>query len=174
MSENQAEEKESDVDNGAQSLDHAPNAENDDSLGDGGKKALDSERAARRAAEKQIKDLASKVEKFEDSQRTEDERRQHELEKARAEVEEAHKAREVLERKLLVSEIAARKGIPPQMASRLQGATAEEIEVDADEMKKLLAPEGPRVPRPVHEEGRVTEGARSEGQIFEDFFKANF
>lgn len=143
-------------------------------LGDGGKKALEAERAARREAEKLAKELASRVEKFEDSQRTEEERREHELATARAEVEAERKAREVLERKLLVSEIAAQKGIPTQMASRLQGETAEEIEADADEMKKLLAPEGPRAPRPVFEEGRVTEGARGNGQIFEDFFKANF
>lgn len=143
-------------------------------LGDGGKKALEAERAARREAEKRAKDLAAQVEKFEDSQRTEEERRQHELETARAEVEAERKAREVLERKLLVSEIAAERGIPAQMAERLQGDTAEEIAADADEMKKLLAPEGPRAPRPVPEAGRVSEAARDNGQIFEDFFKASF
>lgn len=172
MSEKQA------VEQDPQSTEPQPNLEakpkDEGSLGDSGKKALEAERAARREAEKRAKDLASRVEKFEDSQRTEEERREHELANARSEVDAERKAREVLERKLLVSEIASQKGIPPQMASRLQGETAEEIEADADEMKKLLAPDGPRVPRPVFEEGRTTEGSRGNGELFEDFFKANF
>lgn len=46
-------------------------------------------------------------------------------------------------------EIATKKGIPADLASRLQGATAEELEADADRLLAFLKPkDGPGVPPP--------------------------
>lgn len=46
-------------------------------------------------------------------------------------------------------EIASKKGLPADLAARLQGATAEELERDADALLAFVKPaEGPGVPPP--------------------------
>ncbi|MGL5825553.1 MAG: hypothetical protein ACRCYU_12195 [Nocardioides sp.] len=44
-----------------------------------------------------------------------------------------------LEREILVRDIAASHGIPPALATRLHGASKEELEKDAKELQKLVA-----------------------------------
>lgn len=145
-----------------------------DTLGDAGKRALDAERQARKDAEKRARELEARVNEFEDANRTEAEKWQRKLEKAQRELEEARAHYAELERKNLVAEVAAELEIPQSAWGRISGNTADEIRADAEDLKALLAPTGPRKPAPVPEEGKVTEGKLSPGQVFESFFKSNF
>lgn len=145
-----------------------------DTLGDAGKRALESERKARKDAEKRARELEARVNEFEDANRSEAEKQLRKLEKAEKELAEARSRYAELERKNLVAEVAAELEIPQSAWGRISGNTADEIRADAEELKALLAPTGPRKPAPVPEEGKVTEGKLSPGQVFESFFKSNF
>jgi hypothetical protein len=81
-------------------------------LGEGGKRALDAERRARRDAEKALRETQARV----------------------AELERAD----------LVREVASAKGIAPELASRLQGNTREELEADADQLLTIVKPDPER------------------------------
>ncbi|MFJ6183760.1 hypothetical protein [Streptomyces sp. NPDC092295] len=50
---------------------------------------------------------------------------------------------EALERQLLVGNVAAKFELPPALAKRLTGATEAELEADAKELQKLVAPTAP-------------------------------
>lgn len=45
-----------------------------------------------------------------------------------------------LSREIAVRDVAAKHGLPPALAARLQGSTPEEMEADAVELAKLVAP----------------------------------
>lgn len=120
-------------------------------LGEGGVKALDSERAARKAAEKQARELAAKVAEFENANKTE-------LEKLAERAATAEKAVADAEAKLMRSEVAGQFGLPPELAGRLQGGSIEELTADAEQLKALLAPK----PQPAGN-GRMGETLRPAG-----------
>lgn len=102
-----------------------------DELGEAGKRALEAERKARRAAETRAKELEAKVKEAEDAEKTEIERLQGQVEewKGRAEKAEADSMRNA---------IAAAKGLTMAQARRLVGATKDELEADADAMAEEL------------------------------------
>lgn len=115
--------------------DHATDAEK---LGEGGKKAIQAEREARKQAEKALADLQKQIA---DANKTAEEKAAEALTEAqRAAAENAAKA--------LRYEVAAAKGLDLKLASRLTGATKEDLEADAENLKALLAasaiPPGPR------------------------------
>lgn len=115
----------------------------DTELGEGGKKALDAERKARRDAEARLKELeplAAKAKEMEDAKKSEQERVAEQLEAARAEGSEAKAT-------LLRLDVAfdkAPEGMPlsqvRKLARRLSGSTKEELEADADELFADFAP----------------------------------
>lgn len=145
----------------------------DEALGEAGKKALDSERAARKEAEKRLNEAIARLEKFEDAQRTDEERRERELEKLRETVEQERKRREAVERDLLVNSVADEVGLPKDLAGRLRGADRDELLADAKELKALLAPEGPRKPAPVPEAGAGKKAKRTTAEMFADAVKSS-
>jgi hypothetical protein len=51
---------------------------------------------------------------------------------------------ETLERSILLNNVAAKYELPPVLAKRLAGATEEELEADAKELQKLVAPAQPQ------------------------------
>lgn len=105
-------------------------------LGDGGKKALQSEREARKAAEKLATEREARIRELEDATKSEEDKRKERftnLEKSDREKETAIAERDA---KLLRYEIAAAKGLDLKAALRLQGSTKEELEADADEFSK--------------------------------------
>jgi hypothetical protein len=51
---------------------------------------------------------------------------------------------ETLERSILLNNVAAKYELPPVLAKRLSGATEAELEADAKELQKLVAPEQPQ------------------------------
>lgn len=119
-----------------------------DDLGDAGKKALDSERRERRAAEKRTSELEARLKEFEDRDKSEAERL---AERAEA----AEKRAAEIESRAMRLEVAHEKGLTPGQAKRLVGSTRDELEADADEILRDF-PTKPGRPR-----GDVDQGART-------------
>lgn len=114
-----------------------PKPADDDKLGDGGKKALDAERKARRDAEKKASDLEARLKELEDKDKSEGER-------LAARLAQAEKDKADAESRALRLEVAAAKGLTPTQARRLVGTTIEELEADADELLSSFKPsDGP-------------------------------
>lgn len=116
-------------------------AEDDKELGDGGKKALEAERKARKAAEKDAKDLAARLKEIEDKDKSDGD-------KLREELEAEKKARAAAESRVMRLEVAIDKGLDDDRAKRLvsqskrlQGDTREELEADADDFFSSFATE---------------------------------
>lgn len=124
-----------------------------ESLGEGGKRALASEREARKAAQR---DLAAARET---------------LEKLKAENDSLAKARDaaIAERdaQALVSArhtAAAAAGLPAFWADRLKGSTAEELEADAKALAEHLPAVSPMILPPDPSQGAST-GGRGVGSV---------
>lgn len=100
-------------------------------LGDGGKRALDAERKARRTAEKELKELRARVQEIEDGEKSE-------VEKLQAQVASLTKQADAAQAKADRFEVAAAKGLSLAQARRLVGATKDELEDDADAMRAEL------------------------------------
>lgn len=140
----------------------------DEALGDAGKRALDAERTARKEAEKRLNEALARVEQFEDAQRSDAEKVQHELETLRAQVEEANKERAAAERANLVQSVASEYSLPAELAARLTGEDRDELVEDAKVLQKLIAPSGPRKPAPVPEVDGGRTVKRSNADVFAD------
>lgn len=107
-------------------------------LGDAGKKALDAERAARKAAEKAANDLAAKLKQIEAAQLSD-------LERAQREAAEARDALAALTRQATRDRVALAKGVPADLAEFLTGDTEDEIAAKADVLlARMSAPTSPR------------------------------
>lgn len=76
-------------------------------------------------------ELAKKWKEYEESQKTEDEKRAEELAKTRLELEE-------LRTESLKKDIAAEKGVPTKALKYLSGSTREELEAQADEILSII------------------------------------
>lgn len=100
-------------------------------LGDAGKRALENERKARRAAEKRAQEAEAKVKEAEDAEKSEAQR-------LTDKVDELTKRAEAAEAKAHRYEVAAEKGLTPAQARRLVGSTREELEADAAAMAEEL------------------------------------
>lgn len=115
-----------------------PETESDESLGESGKKALDAEREARKALEKQLREvgkareaLEGKVREFEDRDKSETEKltgRIKELEQLYAQSQQSLSAKDV---DILRRDVARDKNVP---VSAVTGTTKEEMEAAADSL----------------------------------------
>ncbi|MGV0426913.1 hypothetical protein [Corynebacterium pyruviciproducens] len=173
MSENQTNKTDSTNENVEDQASRETEGQTEEHLGDKGLKALKEERETRKKLEKQLKDALARIDKFEDSQRSEEERREYKVQKLQEKLTASDTKVAKAERDLLALQVATDFGIPT-MASRLQGDTREELEADAEVLKKALEPSGPRKPAPVPQAGRAGEAKRSSGEIFKDFMESNF
>lgn len=115
-----------------------------DKLGDPGKAALATERAARKAAEKELAAFRKAEQDRKDADKSADEKRT--AAEARADAAELKATR---------LEVAAEKGLTPAQAKRLIGSTREELEADADDIIATFpaAPTKPTVPVPDPSQG---------------------
>lgn len=121
--------------------DPAPKPKDDsDDLGEAGKRALEAERKARKAAEKSAKDAEARLKEITDKDKSETDklRDERDAEKKRADAAEARSMR---------LEVAIEKGLTDDgakrlvsQAKRLQGATREELEADADDFFASISP----------------------------------
>ncbi|MDR3082853.1 MAG: hypothetical protein LBV60_18350 [Streptomyces sp.] len=107
-------------------------------LAEAGQKALSAERRARTAAErtakaqqKQLDELTSKLQGYEDAKKSDFDRLTERATAAEASAQSATA-------KLLRYEIAARKKLPAEWAARLQGSTEEDLEADADALLEAI------------------------------------
>lgn len=102
-----------------------PAAQGDpEQLGDGGKKALDAERSARRAAEARVVELENQI-------TTLTETHQQELEAANAAAAEARTDADNASSDALRYRVALETGVPAKHVGRLQGDTEEALREDA-------------------------------------------
>ena len=143
-------------------------------LGDAGKKALEAERKRANEAEKRLKEAAARIEEFENAQRTEEEKREHELKTLREQIEEERRQREAAERDLLIKSVAAEFSLPDELANRLVGDDRDALVEDAKQLQKLIKPSGPRKPAPVPEAGSGSTPKVSKGELFANAFRGAF
>lgn len=123
----------------------------DETLGDGGTKALAAERQARKDAEKAQKVAEAQVKAFEDAQKTEGEKTAERI--AKLEVDAA---------KALRYEAAEKAQISLALAARLKGNTLEELLADAEDLKKLIPAEAPATPPATPKPDRRQAGGQAD------------
>ncbi len=105
----------------------------EEALGDSGKKALEAERRNARQATKERDALATRLQEFEERDKTE-------AEKVTDRAKNAEDRAAQAESRALRLEVAFEKGLTPAQAKRLVGATRDELEADADELLETFKP----------------------------------
>jgi hypothetical protein len=117
----------------------------DPPLGDVGRQALDRERDARRDAERQRDELRHRIADLEDRDKSETERDKARLQRATFDIEQRDKRIAELEGEVaardlrdLKAQIAAEEGLPPSVASRLQGTDVRSLRADAKSLRNEL------------------------------------
>lgn len=123
----------------------------DEPLGDGGKKALDAERRSRRAAEKQLNELASKIREYEDRDKSEAERLAARLAEAE---QEALAARS----EALRLRVAADVGVSAELLEFITGTDEDTVRAQAEKLMAATAAKPASVPKP-----DPTQGAKPGG-----------
>lgn len=113
-----------DPDDGKEPDDKSGNAGD---LGEAGRKALDSERKARRDAERRLAEVEAQLRELADKDKPE-------LERLREQVTTLTAERDAAKGSLTRYEVALAKGLNASQAKRLVGSTQEELEADADEL----------------------------------------
>jgi len=130
----------------------APLTGEEDSLGEGGKRALDAERRARRAADKQTAELSARLKEIEDRDKSETERLADRLKDAEAEAS-------VLKSEAIKLRVAAEVGLPNELTEFLSAGDEETVRAQAE---KLLAATAARRGTPAPD---PTQGAKPAGGI---------
>lgn len=136
-----------------------------DDLGDAGKKAIQSERDARKAAEKAAADLQRQIDAINQANETA-------VEKAQREAKEAQDALAKATRQSLVQKVALDKGVPATHVHRLVGDTEAELIADADALMADL--NKPGTPRPDPSQGAKPgqpAGSNDPAQAFAQFIQ---
>lgn len=125
-----------------------PAAQGDpDQLGDSGKKALEAERAARKAAEARAATAESRVTELETSIGTLETTHQQALEAATGEATTARTEAEKAASDALRYKVALETGVPARHIGRLQGDTEEALREDAAAFVADIVP-GKTTPKP--------------------------
>lgn len=147
--------------------DPKPDPKPEEQLGDAGKKALNAERDARKAADTKAADLQKKLD-VANAQLTaakndglpEWQQKFNELqEKLDGALEAQRKAEETAKAATLAqlrADRASANGLPAALAKKLTGTTAEELDTEIDELLPLLAPTLDRTASP--QQGRPSKG----------------
>lgn len=134
----------------------------DEPLGESGKKALDTERKARRDAEAKLKELEPIVA----AHREREESEKSETTKLNEALAGERDARTKAEQTLLRYTVGTDKGVPPKLIKYLTGTTQEEIEQSADELLAEVGTAKPGMPgRPAE---RMVEGRPSSSKLDQD------
>lgn len=138
-------------------------AEGTDDPDRGLKSAIQAEREAAKKAKADLAVAQKRIQELEDAGKTEEQKREQAAE--RLQTEHASLKRESEQKDALLQryEVAAAKGLSLSAAARLQGATREEIEADADAWIAEWGPgKGPGVPQ--QRQGDPGQGARHGAQ----------
>ncbi|WP_396921670.1 hypothetical protein [Mycolicibacterium sp.] len=125
-----------------------PNPTPDEPLGEGGKRALDAEREARKTAEAQAKELQKQLDAAKKDGLPE---WQQQINDLKAQIDSEREAREAAEKAVkdaattqLRVDLAAVEGIPAVLAKKFTGTTEEEIKAEIAELLPHLGTPGPR------------------------------
>lgn len=110
-------------------------------LGDGGLKALQAERDARKAAEKSAAELSARLKEFEDSKLSELEKAQNAAAESAAELAKLRKDN-------IRNTVALSKGVPADLVEFLTGDTEDEVAAKADLLISRLGAPGTPKPDP--------------------------
>lgn len=119
----------------------------DEPLREPGKRALERERQRADDAEREKAQLAARLKELEDAGLSDQQKVERDLAEAKAAAEQATA-------RLLRYEVAEAKELPAGWANRLQGATREELERDAEDLKTQLGASGKRLLKPDLSQGR--------------------
>lgn len=124
--------------------------------------AIQAEREAAKEARERAEALAAKVKEYEDRDKSEQEKLEERAGEAESRAQKAEKA-------LLRFRVAATKGLPAELADRLQGDSEDELNEDADRLLELVK----RKDKP---SGDVDagKGEGGEGTTFNDVLRAQF
>jgi hypothetical protein len=135
--------------------------------GDAALRALQAERNARKAARRELRETREKL--------TEAEAKLAELEGVAARAAELEARLSRHEAEALRATVAAEMGLPPKLAARLNGTTAEELRADAEELLPLLHRSeppsfdgGPRGPAPSPKRNPAAEHGRLIAELAKD------
>lgn len=129
----------------------------EEKLGDAGKRAIDAERNARRAAEESVKSLTAQLDAIKKSQMSD-------LEKAQAAAQEAIQRAEAEAQNALRWRIAAKNGISDEDAETFLTGTDEASLTRQAERLKALAVAASTIPKPdLSQGGGVTPALNSDG-----------
>lgn len=115
-----------------------PKKDDQDDLGDAGKRALDKERQARRDLEARLKELeplAAKAKELEDAKKSGEEKLAGQI---KALQDDLAKERQ----RALIAEVAREKKLTAAQARRLNGSTREELEHDAEDLLEAFSSKG--------------------------------
>jgi hypothetical protein len=136
-------------------------------LGEGGKKALDAERNARKAAEKSVADLQAQLDKINRANESA-------LEKAQREAAEAKEAAAKATADALRLRVAAKHGITDEDADLfLTGSDEDTLTRQAERLANRNAEaSAPRAPKPDPTQGRTGSGPKSTADSFAEFFQS--
>lgn len=134
-----------------------PEAVEDGTLGDAGKKALDAMKAERNAAKRERDAIKARLDEIERAGLSDLERAQQEAQEARARLSE-------YERTNLLQRVAIEKGVPAELVGRLRGETEDDISADADALMALV--NAPKAPRPDPTQGGRGAAPASTGEQF--------
>lgn len=131
-----------------------------DALGDAGKRALDAERRARREAEKRLADLEAKAKEAADAEKSE-------VQRLTERVEELQRSAEAATARADRFEVAAERGLTPAQARRLVGASREELEKDAEDMRAELGLDDKSEPKRLPRENLKAGASNPDGEEFD-------
>jgi hypothetical protein len=131
-------------------------------LGEGGVKALQAEREARKAAEKATAELAAKLKQFEDANLSE-------LERANKAAAEAAAELAQLRTENARKQVALDRGLPVDMIEFLTGDTEEEMAAKADKLLARLSTPG--IPKPDPSQGATSQANALNGDPLLDTLK---
>lgn len=134
-------------------------------LGDAGKKALVAERRRADTLEKELKALRAEAEQRANAELTE-------LERFKKENDELRNAKSASELEAIRLRVAIEKGIPANLAARLQGADVETITADADDLVQLLGTKPGQVRADPSQGPKPTVTEQTPGQQFAAFISA--
>lgn len=121
-----------------------------DGLGEPGKKALDEERKARRAAERERDAQAARLKEFEDRDKTDAQKLEERASRAEQQLQpltdETNRLRFALSKAASLDPAQVKPFLG--IVDRLRGSTDEELSADADALLALLGNSGPATPPP--------------------------
>ena len=131
-------------------------------LGDAGKKAIAAERKRADAHDKELKALKAEAQSKADAELSE-------LERFKKENDELRSGKTAADLQALRLEVALEKGLPANLAARLQGSDRESLETDADSLSELVAskPNG-QVRSDPSQGAKPGTGSQDPGQAFAD------